>query len=64
MSYKEIQRRFPAEFAQRLANKLYYRYPGVGGESYIGENNSICDCGIYYLLTSDLCKMSSTDSKQ
>ncbi|KAJ1989328.1 Fructose-2,6-bisphosphatase [Dimargaris cristalligena] len=34
MTYKEIQGKFPAEFAARQANKLYYRYPGMGGESY------------------------------
>ncbi|CAO3668877.1 unnamed protein product [Umbelopsis vinacea] len=34
MSYAEIQRLYPEEFAARQANKLYYRYPGMGGESY------------------------------
>jgi len=34
MSYAEIQRQYPQEFAARQANKLYYRYPGMGGESY------------------------------
>ncbi|KAG2173214.1 hypothetical protein INT43_004588 [Umbelopsis isabellina] len=34
MSYYEIQRQYPEEFAARQANKLYYRYPGIGGESY------------------------------
>ncbi|CAO3695677.1 unnamed protein product [Umbelopsis ramanniana] len=34
MSYSEIQRLYPEEFAARQANKLYYRYPGMGGESY------------------------------
>ncbi|KAI8579418.1 hypothetical protein K450DRAFT_242065 [Umbelopsis ramanniana AG] len=34
MSYGEIQRLYPEEFAARQANKLYYRYPGMGGESY------------------------------
>jgi 6-phosphofructo-2-kinase len=37
MSYVEIQRLYPEEFAARQANKLYYRYPGMGGESYTGK---------------------------
>jgi len=32
MTYKEIEEKFPAEFAARDLNKLNYRYPG--GESY------------------------------
>ncbi|KAI8071279.1 6-phosphofructo-2-kinase-domain-containing protein [Gongronella butleri] len=35
MSYEEIQRLYPDEFRARQQNKLYYRYPGMGGESYI-----------------------------
>lgn len=35
MTYKEIQSRYPKEFDSRLRNKLSYRYPGVGGESYL-----------------------------
>lgn len=35
MSVTEIKERFPAEYAKRLENKLSYRYPGVGGESYL-----------------------------
>ncbi|KAL0079434.1 6-phosphofructo-2-kinase-domain-containing protein [Phycomyces blakesleeanus] len=35
MSYEEIQRFYPEEFHTRQSNKLYYRYPGMGGESYI-----------------------------
>ncbi|KAJ1654922.1 Fructose-2,6-bisphosphatase [Dispira simplex] len=34
MTYQEIQKQFPQEFAARQINKLYYRYPGMGGESY------------------------------
>ncbi|KAJ1984222.1 Fructose-2,6-bisphosphatase [Dimargaris verticillata] len=34
MTYQEIQETFPREYADRQANKLYYRYPGMGGESY------------------------------
>ncbi|KGU34262.1 6-phosphofructo-2-kinase [Candida albicans P75063] len=35
MTYEEIQSKYPKEFASRLKNKLSYRYPGVGGESYL-----------------------------
>ena len=35
MTYKEIQNKHPREFESRLKNKLSYRYPGVGGESYL-----------------------------
>ncbi|KAI5963815.1 PFK26 [Candida pseudojiufengensis] len=35
MTYEEIQNKYPKEFQQRLDNKLTYRYPGVGGESYL-----------------------------
>ncbi|ORX90782.1 bifunctional 6-phosphofructo-2-kinase/fructose-2,6-bisphosphate 2-phosphatase [Basidiobolus meristosporus CBS 931.73] len=34
MTYKEIQEKFPDEFKARSASKFYYRYPGMGGESY------------------------------
>lgn len=29
------QKLFPLEHSKRLADKLRYRYPGVGGESYL-----------------------------
>ncbi|CAO3615452.1 unnamed protein product [Cunninghamella echinulata] len=35
MTYDEIRQQYPEEFNDRQANKLYYRYPGMGGESYI-----------------------------
>lgn len=35
MTYDEIQMKFPKEFEGRIKNKLTYRYPGVGGESYL-----------------------------
>ncbi|ODV76898.1 6PF2K-domain-containing protein [Suhomyces tanzawaensis NRRL Y-17324] len=35
LTYDEIQRKYPREFESRLRNKLSYRYPGVGGESYL-----------------------------
>jgi 6-phosphofructo-2-kinase len=37
MTYHEIQEKHPNEYKARQANKLYYRYPGMGGESYIGK---------------------------
>ncbi|EDK37434.2 hypothetical protein PGUG_01532 [Meyerozyma guilliermondii ATCC 6260] len=35
LTYDEIQKKYPKEFQARLRNKLTYRYPGVGGESYL-----------------------------
>ncbi|GAN11364.1 6-phosphofructo-2-kinase [Mucor ambiguus] len=35
MTYEEIKSQFPTEFQARQDNKLYYRYPGMGGESYL-----------------------------
>ncbi len=35
MTYPEIQKNFPAEYAKRKADKLSYIYPGVGGEGYL-----------------------------
>lgn len=35
MTYEEIQNKHPKEFQARIRNKLTYRYPGVGGESYL-----------------------------
>ncbi|KAI8076623.1 6-phosphofructo-2-kinase-domain-containing protein [Gilbertella persicaria] len=35
MTYEEIKSQYPTEFQARQDNKLYYRYPGMGGESYI-----------------------------
>eukprot|EP01042_Synura_sphagnicola_P006073 gene6073-7752_t len=35
MSRDEIRKHHPEEFYLREANKLHYRYPGVGGESYL-----------------------------
>jgi 6-phosphofructo-2-kinase len=37
MTYDEIMAQYPEEFKARQENKLYYRYPGMGGESYIGK---------------------------
>eukprot|EP00842_Homolaphlyctis_polyrhiza_P000488 jgi/Hompol1/143/HPOL_002452-RA len=35
MTYAEVEQTYPEEFAARQRNKLLYRYPGPGGESYI-----------------------------
>jgi 6-phosphofructo-2-kinase len=35
LTYDEIQHKYPLEFESRIKNKLSYRYPGVGGESYL-----------------------------
>ncbi|KAI7902654.1 6-phosphofructo-2-kinase-domain-containing protein [Cokeromyces recurvatus] len=35
MTYEEIKAQYPTEFKARQENKLFYRYPGIGGESYI-----------------------------
>ncbi|ODQ83226.1 hypothetical protein BABINDRAFT_170204 [Babjeviella inositovora NRRL Y-12698] len=41
MTYKEIQSEYPAEFEARIKDKLAYRYPGVGGESYLDVINRV-----------------------
>ncbi|CAG8608173.1 11130_t:CDS:10, partial [Paraglomus occultum] len=35
MTYREIEQLYPKEYNARKNNKLYYRYPGMGGESYL-----------------------------
>ncbi|CAG8175229.1 unnamed protein product [Penicillium salamii] len=35
MTYKQIQEQYPDEYAHRKKDKLFYRYPGPGGESYL-----------------------------
>lgn len=41
MTYHEIQERYPDEFAARLEDKMTYRYPGIGGESYLDVINRL-----------------------
>lgn len=41
MTYLEIQQRYPAEFEERVHNKMGYRYPGVGGELYLDVINRL-----------------------
>lgn len=33
--YNEMREQYPREYEARANDKLYYRYPGVGGESYM-----------------------------
>ncbi|KAG0294791.1 hypothetical protein BGZ98_001636 [Dissophora globulifera] len=35
LSYAQIEQLYPEEFEARRVNKLFYRYPGMGGESYL-----------------------------
>uniref|UniRef100_A0AAV1VL39 6-phosphofructo-2-kinase domain-containing protein n=1 Tax=Peronospora matthiolae TaxID=2874970 RepID=A0AAV1VL39_9STRA len=35
LKYEEIERFYPKHYNARLQDKLRYRYPGVGGESYV-----------------------------
>lgn len=41
MTYKEIQEQYPEEYAHRKKDKLFYRYPGPGGESYLDIINRL-----------------------
>eukprot|EP00967_Tisochrysis_lutea_P152019 scaffold296914_cov33-Tisochrysis_lutea.AAC.2 len=35
LSAGEMRKIFPREYEARASDKLHYRYPGVGGESYL-----------------------------
>lgn len=41
MTYQEIQHQFPDEYSHRKKDKLFYRYPGPGGESYLDIINRL-----------------------
>lgn len=41
LTYPEIQEQFPEEFEERQRDKLRYRYPGMGGESYMDVINRL-----------------------
>ncbi|SCV05421.1 LANO_0H07118g1_1 [Lachancea nothofagi CBS 11611] len=41
LTYAEIQSKYPEEFEERLNDKLRYRYPGIGGESYMDVINRL-----------------------
>ncbi|KAE8146144.1 6-phosphofructo-2-kinase 1 [Aspergillus avenaceus] len=41
MTYEEIRDKYPEEYATRKKDKLYYRYPGPGGEGYLDVINRL-----------------------
>lgn len=41
MTYAEINQRYPHEYAARISDKIRYRYPGNGGESYLDVINRL-----------------------
>ncbi|CCH62186.1 hypothetical protein TBLA_0G02460 [Henningerozyma blattae CBS 6284] len=41
MTYSQIQKNYPKEFDTRQTDKLVYRYPGIGGESYMDVINRV-----------------------
>ena len=41
LTVKEIEDRYPGVFHRRMANKLRFRYPGAGGESYLDVINRL-----------------------
>lgn len=41
MTYKEIQQQYPEEYVHRKKDKLFYRYPGPGGEGYLDIINRL-----------------------
>ncbi|KAK9350653.1 6-phosphofructo-2-kinase-domain-containing protein [Lipomyces doorenjongii] len=41
MTYEEIRQKFPKEYDARVHDKIGYRYPGVGGESYLDVINRL-----------------------
>ena len=41
MTYEEINEKHPQEFEARIADKIRYRYPGIGGESYLDVINRL-----------------------
>ncbi|PYH77117.1 6-phosphofructo-2-kinase 1 [Aspergillus uvarum CBS 121591] len=41
MTYDEIREKFPEEYQARRKNKLFYRYPGPGGEGYLDVINRL-----------------------
>ena len=41
LTYEEIKTQHPTEYESRKHNKLHYRYPGAGGESYLDIINRL-----------------------
>ncbi|RDL38232.1 Phosphoglycerate mutase-like protein [Venustampulla echinocandica] len=43
MTYEDIKKNYPEEYAKRAKDKLNYIYPGVGGEGYLQVINRLRD---------------------
>lgn len=41
MTYEEIKAKYPLEYESRMSDKVQYRYPGPGGESYLDVINRL-----------------------
>lgn len=41
MTYDEIRQKYPEEYAHRKKDKMFYRYPGPGGEGYLDIINRL-----------------------
>ncbi|PGH15488.1 hypothetical protein AJ80_05505 [Polytolypa hystricis UAMH7299] len=41
LTYNEIRRQFPDDYATRKRQKMHYRYPGPGGEGYLDVINRL-----------------------
>jgi len=41
MTYEEIKEKYPGEYEARMKDKIRYRYPGIGGESYLDVINRL-----------------------
>lgn len=41
MTYQEIKEQYPNEYEARMLDKIRYRYPGIGGESYLDVINRL-----------------------
>ncbi|KAJ6256543.1 6-phosphofructo-2-kinase [Drechslerella dactyloides] len=52
-TYDEIRRDLPGEYENRIADKLHYRYPGPGGESYLDVIHRIKEIIIEVERTTD-----------
>lgn len=40
-TYSEIKEKYPQEYEARISDKIRYRYPGIGGESYLDVINRL-----------------------
>lgn len=55
MSYQEIRDKYPEEYAARMADKIRYRYPGRGGESYLDVINRLRPIIVELERMQDMC---------